>query len=229
MNRALVLSTLAAVVLSALAACGPAQAPVTPLKGIAVCEGRNRSNLLGLGRVYNAASLNSCKEAILPFDLGAWIEAPLNSHKAKGLRSVILGCANLTGNAADCDYGGPQGHSVTVQMSFDLSLYPDLARVQKAALAVHIGNNGGFFTQTAQLRGRFLTGDVLQSLGDPRQVPSTMPGWVLFDITEFAARAVNERRNSVQFEISLPCGRSEAELTNFSLLANEPRVIVEFF
>jgi hypothetical protein len=183
---------------------------------------------LGLESIYPAAVINSCKQAILPYDLGAWIEAPLNSHKSRGLRTVVMGCANLTPDAADCSYGGQLGHSVTVQANFDLAMYPDRALVQKAMLAVRVNDNIGFFAHTVQLRGRLVTGDQLQSLGSEVVAPSIQPGWVLFDITDFVARAINERRNSVHFELSLPCGRSEAELTTVSLLDAEPRLIVEY-
>jgi hypothetical protein len=183
---------------------------------------------MGLGQVYQAAAPDTCKVAMLPFDLMAWIEAPLNSHSQRGLSNVILGCANLTPEAANCQYQGVLGHSAAVQMNFDTSRYSDRSIVQRAALAVNVGNNAAFFTQHAQLRGRLLVGDQLQSLGEDVLPPQLDHGWVLFDVTSFAARAINERRSSITLEISLPCGRSEAELVSFSLLRNEPRLIVEF-
>jgi hypothetical protein len=95
-------------------------------------------------------------------------------------------------------------------------------------LAVYVRDNIGYFTQTAQLRGRQMTGDTLQSLGANVLPPSVSPGWVQFDVTDFVARGINERRPNVYFEISLPCGRDESELTTLSLLENEPRLVVEF-
>jgi hypothetical protein len=163
-----------------------------------------------------------------PFDMGAWLEAPLNSHKVKGLRNVILGCANLTPSAETCDYGGLLGHSVTLTMNFDMANYPELAMVQKAVLAVRVNNNINYFTQTAQLRGRQMISDSFQSLGAEVTTPATQPGWVTFDVTAFAARAINERRNSVSFELSLPCGRSESELASVSILEAQPIIIVEY-
>ncbi|MDR1297509.1 MAG: hypothetical protein LBO05_09085 [Deltaproteobacteria bacterium] len=228
MIRALAVSTLAALLSFLAVSCGPPKAPLTPAQSVAPCEGRDRADLMGLQSVYRAAATNSCKVAVLPFDMGAWIEAPLNSRKAKGLRTVVLGCSNLTPDAADCAYGGPLGHSVTLQLNYNAAVYPDTARVQRAVLAVQVLDNPGFFAQTAQLRGRLLTGDVLQSLGDPVLAPSATPGWILYDVTEFAARAINERRTSISFELSLPCGRSEAELTTVAMLQAEPRLIVEF-
>jgi hypothetical protein len=144
------------------------------------------------------------------------------------MQTVLLGCANLTPDAANCEYSGVPGHSTTVQMNFDLSRYPDVAIVQKAVLAVHVRNNIPFLIDNAQLRGRLSIGDQLQSVGANRTTPATQPGWVTFDVTAIAARAVIERRNSVSFELSLPCGRSESELTSVSVLAAEPRLIVEF-
>jgi hypothetical protein len=209
-------------------ACSPISAPNTPLKSFALCQGKYFSELQGLNDVYRQARPDSCKQAIEPFDMGAWIEAPLNSHKAKGLSTVVLGCANLTPTAESCDYGGLLGHSVTLTLNFDLTTYPDVASVQKAVLAFQIHNNAGFFAQTSQLRGRLHTADAFQSLGSNVVTPNSLPGWITYDITAFAARAINERRNSVSFEISLPCGRSESELTTVSVLAAQPKLIVEY-
>jgi hypothetical protein len=229
MNRTLVIALALAVLSLIPVACSPIQAPTTALRGFEPCEaGRFRSNLLGLQRDYRPLRADSCKEGLLPFDMGAWVEAPLNSHKAKGLRTLILGCANLTPDSADCSYGGPLGHSVTLQTNFNMSAYPDVAIVQRAVLAFHVRDNVDFFAQTAQLRGRLMTPDALESLGSQVLQPPVQPGWVIFDITAFAARAINERRNSVSFELSLPCGRSESELVTVSVLDEEPRLIVEY-
>jgi hypothetical protein len=70
--------------------------------------------------------------------------------------------------------------------------------------------------------------DTFQSLGTNISGPNAIPGWVTFDITEFAARAINERRNSVSFELSLPCGRSESELVTVDVLDGQPKIIVEY-
>lgn len=220
---------MAVVVLSMLAAgCGAAKAPTSQVRMIAPCEGRNRTDLMGLQRVYSPAAADSCKVAIAPFDMRAWVEAPLNSHSLRGMKTLVLGCSELTPDAENCSYGGPPGRSTTLQTNFDLAVYPDAARVQKAVLAVYVHNNMAFFAQTGQLRGRLLTGDMLQSLGNPVVPSPTTPGWVLYDITAFVARAINERRNSVALELSLPCGRSEAELVTVGVLSNEPKILVEF-
>jgi hypothetical protein len=203
-------------------------APTAPVKTFRTCDGRYFNDVKGLGSVYHAARADSCKVALEPFDMGAWIEAPLNSHKTKGLRSVVLGCANLTPSAESCDYSGLPGHSVTLTMNFDMATYPDLAVVQRAVLAVRVNDNVNYFTQAAQLRGRQMISDAFQSLGASVTTPATQPGWVTFDITAFAARAINERRNSVSFELSLPCGRSESEVASVAILQAQPKVIVEY-
>jgi hypothetical protein len=231
MIRALAISALAlaAVAMSLFsAACYPISAPTTPLRAFKSCEGRYYSSIHGVGGAYRPARADSCKQSLEPFDMGAWIEAPLNSHKTKGLRTIVMGCSNLTPSAEDCDYGGILGHSVTLTMNFDMAVYPENARVQKAVLAVRVRDNINFFAQTAQLRGRQLIGDTFQSLGGDVVQPATQPGWVQFDITSFAARAINERRNSVSFELSLPCGRSESELVTVSVMESQPVVVVEF-
>jgi hypothetical protein len=113
-------------------------------------------------------------------------------------------------------------------MDFNMATYPEDARVQKAVLALHVQNNIPFFAQTVQIRGRMMTGDVLQSIGQYPILPSVQPGWILFDVTAIAARAINERRPALHIEVSLPCGRSDSELTIMSLTEAEPRLIVEF-
>jgi hypothetical protein len=112
-------------------------------------------------------------------------------------------------------------------MNFDFARFPDTAQVQRAVLAVHTQNNTGYFRDTAALRGRLNIGDAFQSLGAQRDAQSPA-GWVIFDITALAARAINEQRPSVSFEVSLPCGRDESELTAVSLLSREPVVLVEY-
>jgi hypothetical protein len=209
-----------------LSACGPPS--LKPISKIAVCEGKPRNNIGQLRGIYPEYASNTCKEALLPFDLSAWIEAPLNSHRQRGLNTLVLGCANLTPNSADCSYGGNLGHSSTLHLNYDMTRFPDTALVQKATLAVHVRDNSSFFAGQVALRGRLTVGDTLQSLAANRISAATTPGWVLFDITNFAARAINEKRNSVHFELSLPCGRSESELVTVSLLAAEPRLILEF-
>jgi hypothetical protein len=187
-----------------------------------------RTSLLGLGGVYAPVAQPSCQVAILPDDLSSWIEAPMNSHRIRGMRQVVLGCANLTPEAESCDYGGQLGRSVSSIINYDLTRYPEAAIVKRAVLALHVRDNIPFFAKTARLRGRQMTGDTLQSLGAEVIEPQVSPGWVQFEVTEFIARAINERRPNVHFEVSLPCGRDEAELTTLSLLRNEPRLSVEF-
>jgi hypothetical protein len=226
--RAYIVPALAMLALALAAqACSGGFFPYRETGALAPCE-RPRADLKGLNGVYHPVSPSNCQVAILPTDLSAWIEAPLNSHRLRGLKRVILGCANLTAEAADCEYGGLLGHAVTAMFNYDLSKYPERARVQRAVLALRVEDNLQAFSQLASLRGRLMTGDILQSLGSEAILPAAAPGWVQFDITAFVARAVNERRPSVQFEISLPCGRSGSELTTITLLDAEPRLVVEF-
>jgi hypothetical protein len=102
--------------------------------------------------------------------------------------------------------------------------------VRRAVLAVYTFDNLEGL-QAAQLRGRLSVGDDLQSLARQRDIRLNWNrddrGWVFFDITAFAARAIHERRNSVRFEISLPCGADQAPVT-VGLLKKEPRLVVEF-
>jgi hypothetical protein len=162
--------------------------------------------------------------------MGLWHESIYNSHKVRGQNTVRLGCQPLVPGADDCDYSGLPGSSQTMMLHFDPSVYPEGAMVRRAVLAVYAyANTQGLYE--AQLRGRLNIGDDLQSLGRQREIMAgkskTDQGWVLFDVTAFAARAINERRNSVHFEISRPCTAGQAPVSA-GLLKNEPRLVVEF-
>lgn len=225
--RAFIIPALATIALSILMTACAAGYKQRTTAVIAPCE-RPRTDLKGLGRVYTPVAQPSCQVAILPADLSSWIEAPLNSHKTRAQRRVVLGCANLTPDAEDCSYGGLLGHSVTAIANYDLSLYPETAIVKKAVLALHVRDNIPYFAKTVRIRARQMVGDTLQSVGEDVIEPFAQPGWIQFDVTEFVARGINERRPHVYFEIALPCGRDESELTTLSLLDNEPRLVVEF-
>jgi hypothetical protein len=182
------------------------------------------------GVPYTRLSKDNCAAAIAPFDLSVWIEAPLNSHKVRGLDTVELGCKPLTPEAENCPYSGVPGKSNTLIVNFDPSVYPEGASVQKAVLALYSpGNPKGLYD--AQLRGRLNIGDEQQSLARNREIFSasdkSADGWVLYDVSSFAARAINERRNSIQFEVSLPCETAEKPVT-VGVLKHEPRLLVEF-
>jgi hypothetical protein len=167
-----------------------------------------------------------------PFDVSGWVEAPMVSYRERGLQTMVLGCANLTPDSAGCDYSGLPGHAATLDAKFNFAAYPATARVQKAVLAIYAENNADFLTNNAQVRGRLTQGDYYQSLGAQRTPPkfrkAPYQGWIIIDITNFAARAINEQRDDVSFEISLPCGRSEDELTTVRVLKSPPVVVVEY-
>jgi hypothetical protein len=215
-----------------LSACSPPSYRLASLTKFAPCDGRKSSRISRLDRAsFSPTTNNSCVQSLEPADLAAWVEAPIVSFKERGLQRMVLGCANLTPDSADCQYNGMPGHAATLMINFNFATYPAEARVQKAVLAVRVENNGTFFTENAQVRGRLNIGDQLQSLGAKRTPPqgrSSQAGWVVFDITDFAARAVNEQRPSTSFEISLPCGRTEEELTTVDVLRSQPIVVVEY-
>jgi hypothetical protein len=168
--------------------------------------------------------------ALAPFDIGLWHEAPYNSRLIRGQNKVKLGCQPLTPEADDGYYSGLPGSSRSAVMNFDPSVYPEGSRVQRAVLAVYAFSTPAGL-QEAQLRGRLNVGGQLQSLARQRADLSKKnrdQGWVLFDVTDFAARAINERRNSVQFEISQPCRPEDHHPVTVGLLSKEPRMVVEF-
>lgn len=209
-----------------LSACGPPR--IYRQNTFPVCEGRTRASHGPLGNLYSPMSGSSCRQVLTAEDVSGWVESPLNSHRRRGLRTIVLGCTNLTPSAESCEYGGPEGNAGTLDMVFDFTRYPDTARVQRAVLAVYAFNNASFLTQESRLRGRLVAGDTYASLGAQRQPPSGSADWIMFDITDIAARAIADRRTQVHFEISLPCGRTEQELSTVGVLSREPVVLVEY-
>ncbi|MDR2422020.1 MAG: hypothetical protein LBE01_01425 [Deltaproteobacteria bacterium] len=216
----------AAASLALLAACGPP--PIYKQSVFPVCEGRYRSNMGPIRALYVPNQTPSCRQYMLSKDVSAWLESPVNSYRQRGLNRLVLGCANLTPSAASCEYGGPDGHSASLDMTFDFTRFSDRIRVRRAVLAIHAETNAHFLAQAASLRGRLVVGDDYQSLGSIRSSPTKAASWILFDITDLAARAIVDRRDSVSFELALPCSRDDLSLSVVSVLKREPIVLVEY-
>ncbi|UQZ91030.1 hypothetical protein C4J81_18125 [Deltaproteobacteria bacterium Smac51] len=226
-KRILPLMILASLV--AASGCGAPAKVTTPLQPVCSSGTFSKTSLGGVP--YNRLDKAACARAIEPFDISIWIESPYNSRKMRGRNQVLLGCKPLTSTVDDCDYCGIPGHSATAMLNFDPTGFPDDAQVRRVVLAVHSPDNADRLAQ-AQLRGRLNVGDELQSLGSPREIVtrgSNEQGWVLFDISLFGARAISERRNSIYFELSMPCQTPADNSVTMSLLKNEARLIVEYY
>jgi hypothetical protein len=232
--KAMLTTALAALLLAFLAtACSHSAPRMAELKKFATCDGRGRTSISRINKAsFGPVAAKSCLQSLDPFDLSAWVEAPMVSYRERGLQTMVLGCANLVPDAAGCDYSGLPGHAATMDAKFNFSTYPATARVQKAVLAIYAENNAEFLKDNAQVRARLTQGDYYQSLGWNRTAPAYRKephqGWIIIDITDFAARAINEQRDDITFEISLPCGRSEDELTTVRVLKSPPVVVVEY-
>ena len=212
-----------------LAGCGATVPEKYKSRKIAICKDPPNTSLRGVP--YTRISKSNCAAALAPFDLGLWHEAPYNSRMIRGQTTVKLGCQPLTPEAGNFEYSGPPGSSRSLMMNFDPSVYPEGAMVRRAVLAVYaFANPQGL--HEAQLRGRLNVGDELQSLARHREIwtgrTNTNEGWVLFDVTAFAARAINERRTSIQFELSQPCLNANQAPVTAGLLQKEPHLVVEF-
>lgn len=171
----------------------------------------------------------SCAVALRPFDVGIWYEAPLNSHMTRGVQTAQLGCKPLTAGAGGCVDCVTPGHSNTLMTTFDPTAYNEDVTVIKAVLAVYSPDNPQGL-HNVYLRGRLNIGDDLQSLAKNREgvvsCEGRADGWVFYDVSNFVARAIKERRNAVHFEVSLPC--QPANLVSVGVIKNEPRLIVEY-
>ncbi|MDR2197921.1 MAG: hypothetical protein LBR53_00395 [Deltaproteobacteria bacterium] len=217
----------------ALPSCVPTARSLPKLDKFPVCEGRSTTSVSRLdGKSFSRSAAPSCVRSLDPFDLSAWVEAPITAHTQRNLPKVVLGCANLVPDAADCSYAGLPGHAATLHSSFNFARYPTLARVRKAVFAFYAEDNAAYLARAAEVRGKLNDGDVYQNLGASRVAPpfTRQPhaGWVVVDVTDFAARAINEQRTDASIDISLPCGRSEEELATVSVLRREPVLVVEY-
>ncbi|MDR1045792.1 MAG: hypothetical protein LBP33_11875 [Candidatus Adiutrix sp.] len=182
---------------------------------------------------YPREDPNTCAVAVAPFDLGVWTEAPMNSHMIRGGKRIQLGCKPLSAPADNCDTCGLPGHSNTLVMNFDPSVYPEDLTVRRAVLAVWSPDNPRALNDV-QLRGRLGVGNEMQSLARQREgmLPASgrsAEGWIFFDVTNFAARAINERRNSIHFELSVPCQTPADNLVTVGVTEKEPHLVIEYF
>ena len=209
MKRVLFLTLVASLTISTMVACTPQK--YTP-KSIKPCSQSGISGLLDIPRggvPYTPMTPNNCVAAISPFDLSIWHESPMAAYKVRGDRTAELGCRSLTDAVDNCDNCGVPGSSNSLLMNFDPSVYPQNGKVKRAVVAVYSPGQVHCL-KNANLLGRLSVGGEMVSLARKRDIvveDSKRPdhGWVLFDITFFVARAINERRNSIHFEISMPC------------------------
>ena len=213
--------------------CVPAARNMTRLSKFPVCDGRGSTSISRLDRrSFSKTDSRSCVKSLDPYDVSAWVEAPITAYTERGLQKVVLGCSNLVPDSADCQYSGLGGRSTVLHTSFDFAVYPVLARVQKAVFGFYAEDNTAFLTQTAAVRGKLNDGDNYMNLGASRVTPprtrTPHSGWVVVDVTDFAARAINEQRTDASIDISLPCGRSESELATVSLMGRQPVLVVEY-
>lgn len=186
-----------------------------------------------MGVPYPRLNESSCAVAIAPFDTAVWLEAPFNSRKERSLDTVELGCKPLipaTDNCIDC---GPQGHANTLMLNFDPTVYPDDASVRRAVLAVYSPTDPQGLCDVI-LRGRLNVGDEMVNLARTREGvvkanrDEVTNGWVFYDVSKFVARAINERRNSIHFELSIPCQSPATNLVTVGVMKNEPRLVAEY-
>lgn len=217
------------VVLLALAACA---APVKyGAEKLPLCKAPSDVGVVRLGVVpYTKEDLVSCAVALESSDVAVWSEAAYNSRKLRGLDTAELGCKTLLTATDGCSYCGPTGHSNSLVVNFDPTVFQEDVAVRRAYLAVYSPDNPQGLNGVV-LRGRLSAGDELQSLARERRAVTSMDGqsgWIFFDVSFFVARAINERRNSIHFELSLPCQTPAVNLVTVGVTRNEPHLVVEY-
>lgn len=201
---------------------------MAPIQTSEPCLGKNARNL-GSGRLYTQIAPPSCVETLPAFDMGIWLESALTSHKLRGYQTMRLGCGAQTPPEASCDNQASTGQAQTLMFNFDFSRITELSRVQRAVLLIYVEDNPGIMNQAA-VRGRLNIGADLANVANNFSIVEqgkSGKAWISYDITRLAARAILERRNSVSFEISLPCNRPEMPGALISL-TREPMVVVEY-
>lgn len=207
------------------AASGCAEPPKYANRKFPVCTGKT----VKLDGVPYSVSGGACAVALGPFDAGVWYQAPLNSHMIRGAKSAQIGCKPLIANDGYCVDCVTPGSSNSLVATFDPTAYHEDITVIKAVLAVYSPDNPQGL-HDVYLRGRLNVGDDLQSLAKNREgvadLNNRAGGWVFYDVSNFVARAIKERRNAVHLEISLPC--QPANLVSVGVSKNEPRLIVEY-
>lgn len=208
----------------ALSAC----MTMTPISKSEPCLGRDSRGGPG-GRLYTQVAAPSCVETLAPFDMGIWLESALTSHKLRGYQTMRLGCGAQTPSEASCDNQASTGHSQTLMLNFDFSRITEISSVQRAVLLLYVVENPELMSRAA-VRARLNIGADLANTANGFQIADqgrSGGAWVSYDITKLAGRAVLERRNSVSFEVSLPCNRPEMPGALISL-SQEPMVVVEY-
>jgi len=216
-------------VMFSLAACATPQ-KYTASK-LPLCSAPSDTAVVKLNDVpYTKIDPAACAVSLKAFDVAVWNEAAYNSRKVRGMATTEIGCKPLTAATDNCSYCGPTGHSNTLMVNFDPTVFNEDITMRKAYLAVYTPDNPEGLNGVV-LRGRLNIGDELQSLARDRQAIVSLndrSGWVLYDVTFFVARAINERRNSIHFELSLPCQTPTGNLVRVGVTNYEPHLVVEY-
>ena len=143
-----------------------------------------------------------CVSYILPFDHAGWYESKMHATRIRGRSVLKLGCTHCPEGGKDCFGANDCGGCNTMTFNFDFTPMQEDAEIVAAKLAVYVVDNQENLEQGI-LEGRLNVGGDYAVVAGP---PEFLGRWALFDITQLACRAVSERRNSVGFELSLPCG-----------------------
>ncbi|MEW6262149.1 MAG: hypothetical protein AB1641_03640 [Thermodesulfobacteriota bacterium] len=210
----------------ALAACIFEPKPA-PIREIPRCE--NRQVFAESGEItykYQPLAQNTCVAFLTPFDQAGWFESRLNSRRLRGETSFKLGCTHCPGGNKDCNSPSNCGGCASLSLNFDLTRLPEDAEIVTAKLAVYALDNQDNLSQ-AVVQGRVNVGADYAVIS---QNPEKSGSWTLYDVTPFACRGVVERRNSVNIDLSLPCG-SQPRTTLATLALNTgqgPTLILEY-
>ena len=140
--------------------------------------------------VYTPSCLGNCIAILPAFDQAGWWESNLHSKRLSGRKILRLGCKP---DGSGCN---------TATFNFDFTNVQEDAEIVSAKLAVFIVADPGSMSQSV-LKGRMNVGSDYTVVSGP---PGFAGKWALYDISDFARQAVLEWRNSVSFELGIPCG-----------------------
>ena len=176
-----------------------------------------------LEEVYGGRT-DVCLAFLRPFDVAGWYESKMNSRRVRG-QTLKIGCTTCPAAGRDCTFTDNAGGCYNVSLFFDFAKIQEDAQIRSAKLALYVTSNPEALNR-ALLQARIIVGSDFQALPG---APERLGKWALYDITDFVCGCVNERRNSVMLDISLPCGAGRMELATLALdQRTEPAVIIEY-
>ena len=168
-----------------------------------------------VSQVYQRQVTDACLAFLHPYDQAGWFESEYNSRRLRG-KVINIGCTHCPAKDRDCTRKKNFGGCNTASFYYDLSTVQEDAEIIAAHFAVYV------LASKENMAGTVL--EARRNVGHEFAVVASQPemagNWALYDVTGFVCQSVVERRNSVTFDLSLPCG--SLRRTGLATVALEP-------